>query len=124
MAHIVLIDWNLTTRHLYERALIEVGHIVSLANSVDELQGADVLLVNAYLGGTKVAEVISHLAKRLIEIPTILLCTSMMGRQIETIWPRGQVRALDALADPGELIRHINELIEPKQWTQKSNSNR
>ena len=111
MAHIVLIDWNMTTRRLYERTLSNVGHVVSLANSIGEWPRADLVLINAYLGGTKVAEFISQLAKGVIEIPTILLCTSLMGRQIETIWPRGEVRALDALSGPEELLRHINEIL-------------
>jgi DNA-binding NtrC family response regulator len=111
VAHIVLIDWNMTTRCLYERTLSDVGHVISLANSIEELPRADLVLINAYLGGTKVAELISQLAKGLVEMPIILLCTSLMGRQIETIWPKGPVKALDALSGPEELFRHINEIL-------------
>ena len=122
MAHIVLIDWNMTTRCLYERTLSDVGHVVSLANSFEEWPQADLVLVNAYLGGTRVAEFISQLAKGLVEIPTILLCTSLMGRQIETIWPKGPVKALDALSGPEELLRHINEILLSTPGTQNKDA--
>ena len=111
MARIILIDWNLTTRFLYERTLAEVGHIVSLANSIKDWAMADLILINAYLGGTQVADVIAQLAKSDVEIPTLLLCSSWMGRQIETIWPQGPVIALEGLSGPDALLDQINKIL-------------